>query len=76
MVLGRKREDAEYFGNLPEQRSRVRVFDGFPEQFRAEVSLAERLGAPELLLWESNYIGLPPANAEAVKAMGDYARDP
>jgi uncharacterized lipoprotein YddW (UPF0748 family) len=44
-----------------------------PDQFRADVALAERLGAVELLLWESNYIGLPPANAEAVKAMWDYA---
>ena len=35
--------------------------------------LAEELGAPELLLWESDYIGLPPANPELVKVMRDYA---
>lgn len=46
---------------------------GSPEQFRADVALAERLGAPVLLLWESNYIGLPPAHEEAVRAMKEYS---
>ncbi len=44
-----------------------------PEQFAAESKLAEELGAAELLLWESNYVGLPPAKADTVKAMSDYA---
>jgi hypothetical protein len=43
-----------------------------PEQFAADTKLAEQLGAVELLLWESNYIGLPPANEAAVKAMHEY----
>lgn len=42
--------------------------------FRADTKLAESLGASELLLWESNYIGLPPANQAAVEAMAEYAR--
>jgi len=46
---------------------------GSPEQFHADVQLAERLGAPQLLLWESDYIGLPPGNALLVQAMSDYA---
>jgi uncharacterized lipoprotein YddW (UPF0748 family) len=41
--------------------------------FRRDVELAERLGAPQLLLWESDYILLPPANAELVAAMHSYA---
>ncbi len=45
---------------------------GSAAQFGADIKLAERLGAPELLLWESDYIGLPPANAATVKAMRDY----
>jgi uncharacterized lipoprotein YddW (UPF0748 family) len=47
---------------------------GSADQFRADVQLAERLGATQLLLWESDYIGLPPANAETVRAMGEHAR--
>jgi len=46
---------------------------GSREQFLADVQLAERIGAPQLLLWESDYIGLPPANEAVVKAMSDYA---
>jgi uncharacterized lipoprotein YddW (UPF0748 family) len=48
---------------------------GSAEQFKADVKLAERLGAPQLLLWESDYIGLPPANEAAVKAMSEYVSD-
>lgn len=47
---------------------------GSPEQFQADVKLAEKLNAPQLLLWESDYIELPPAKAETVKAMAEYAR--
>ncbi len=47
---------------------------GSAEQFRADVRRAERLGAAQLLLWESDYIGLPPANAGTVRAMQEYAR--
>jgi uncharacterized lipoprotein YddW (UPF0748 family) len=43
-----------------------------PEQFAADTKLAEKLGAPELLLWESDYIQLPPANEGLVKAMREY----
>jgi hypothetical protein len=43
------------------------------ESFRADTALAERLGAVELLLWESNYIGLPPEKADVVEAMRAYA---
>lgn len=43
------------------------------EQFHSDTATAERLGAPQLLLWESDYIALPPANEATVKAMGDYA---
>jgi len=46
---------------------------GSPEQFRADIDLAQRLGAAELLLWESDYIGLPPANEGTVRAMQEYA---
>ncbi len=46
---------------------------GSKDQFLNDVQLAERLGAPHLLLWESDYIGLPPANERTVKAMADYA---
>lgn len=45
-----------------------------PEQFRADAAMAERLGATQLLLWESDYIALPPANEATVKAMVDYVR--
>lgn len=47
---------------------------GTADRFRADVQLAERLEAPQLLLWESDYVGLPPANAATVQAMQDYAR--
>jgi hypothetical protein len=47
---------------------------GSREQFQADVQLAERLGAPQLLLWESDYIGLPPANEAVVRAMSGYGR--
>ena len=46
---------------------------GAKAQFLADVKLAERLKAPQLLLWESDYVGLPPASQEAVQAMHDYA---
>jgi len=46
---------------------------GSAEQFVSEVKLAEDLGAVELLLWESNYISLPPANEPTVQAMARYA---
>ncbi len=46
---------------------------GSADSFRAESALAEKLGAVELLLWESNYIGLPPEKADVVEAMGGYA---
>jgi uncharacterized lipoprotein YddW (UPF0748 family) len=42
------------------------------DQFLADIQLARRLGAPQLLLWESDYIGLPPAQGPLVKAMSDY----
>jgi uncharacterized lipoprotein YddW (UPF0748 family) len=61
-----------------ETRGRVAVWlygwISSPEEFATEIKLAEELGAPELLLWESNYIGLPPDKADTVKAMSDYAR--
>jgi uncharacterized lipoprotein YddW (UPF0748 family) len=44
-----------------------------PEEFASDVKLAERLRAPELLLWESDYIALPPANEALVLAMGQHA---
>lgn len=43
------------------------------DQFLGDVKLAERLKAPQLLLWESDYIALPPANKDTVAAMHDYA---
>lgn len=43
------------------------------EQFLFDVELAARLDAPQLLLWESDYIGLPPENAETVDAMREQA---
>jgi len=45
-----------------------------PEEFATDVALAQTLGAPQLLLWESDYIGLPPANEALVRAMAEYAR--
>lgn len=48
-------------------------WNGSVEGFRNDTALAERLGAAELLLWESDYIELPPKNADRVKAMSDYA---
>jgi uncharacterized lipoprotein YddW (UPF0748 family) len=44
------------------------------DDFVTCLSLAERLGAPELLLWESDYVGLSQENQEFVKAMSGYAR--
>ena len=44
-----------------------------PEQFAADVALAERLGAPQLLLWESDYVRMPPADEALVRAMREYA---
>ena len=41
--------------------------------FRQSVELAEKLGASQVLLWESDYVGLPPASADFVKAMREYA---
>ena len=46
-----------------------------PREFADDVRLAEEVGASELLLWESDYIGLPPANAELVEAMSAYGRE-
>jgi hypothetical protein len=46
---------------------------GSREQFLTDVKCAQRLGAPQLLLWESDYIGLPPEKGPLVKAMSDYA---
>jgi uncharacterized lipoprotein YddW (UPF0748 family) len=46
---------------------------GSADGFRADARLAEELGAKELLLWESNYIGLPPDKADVVEAMRAYA---
>ena len=43
------------------------------DSLRADTALAEQLGAVELLLWESNYIGLPPDKADVVEAMRTYA---
>lgn len=42
-----------------------------PEVFAADLALARKLGAPQILLWESDYIGLPPANAALVAAMAE-----
>jgi len=61
-----------------ETEGKVRVWlygwIGSKEQFLSDVHLAERVGAPQLLLWESDYIGLPPANEAVVKAMHAYAQ--
>lgn len=46
---------------------------GSTEQFAADTERAEQFGAPELLLWESDYIGLPPAKDALVSAMREYA---
>lgn len=58
-----------------ERRVKVWLYGwlGSAERFAADVKLAQELGAPELLLWESNYIGLPPASEAVVKAMSEYA---
>lgn len=57
--------------------SRVAVWTyawiGAADQFIADAQLAERLGASQMLLWESDYIALPPENPETVKAMSAYA---
>jgi uncharacterized lipoprotein YddW (UPF0748 family) len=45
---------------------------GSKDQFLADVKLAERLGASQLLLWESDYICMPPAKADVVEAMRGY----
>lgn len=44
-----------------------------PAQFESESSLAGRLGATELLLWESDYLELPPARADLVRMMSAFA---
>ncbi len=41
--------------------------------FRHAVELAEKLGAPQLLLWESDYVGLSPAMPDLVAAMHAYS---
>jgi hypothetical protein len=37
------------------------------------LQMAERLGTPQLLLWESDTIGRPPASGPTVQAMNGYA---
>jgi hypothetical protein len=43
------------------------------EQFVSDGQLAVKLGAPQILLWESDYIGLPPAHAPLVEEMAKSA---
>lgn len=43
------------------------------DQFQADVKLAESLGASQLLLWESDYVGWPPDKQDLVDAMKSYA---
>ncbi len=43
-----------------------------PNGFAESVPLAEKLGAPEILLWESDYVGLPPQNGPFVEAMQKF----
>ena len=64
MRFGRKRAGGSRCGSS--------AGSGRGDQFLADVQLAQRLGAPQLLLWESDYIGLPPAQGPLVKAMSDY----
>ena len=44
-----------------------------PQGFEQSVKLAEALGAPAVLLWESGYVGLPPANEPLVQSMNQYS---
>jgi hypothetical protein len=56
-------------------KARVLLFGWIatPEQFAADTKLARRLGAPGLLLWEADYLKLPPANAPLIDAMARFA---
>jgi len=69
--------EAAYHALQAETNRKVPVWlfgwNGSKDQFLADVQLAERIGAPQLLLWESDYIGLPPANEDVVSAMHAYA---
>ena len=44
------------------------------ESFQVSTTLAQRLGATEILLWESDYVGLAPGADTLVRAMREYAR--
>jgi uncharacterized lipoprotein YddW (UPF0748 family) len=71
--------EAAYRALQKETQGKIKVWlfgwVGSKEQFLGDVRLAEQLGAPQLLLWESDYIGLPPANEDAVGAMRSYSND-
>ncbi len=64
-----------YLQKETEGKTKVWLFGwiGSPDQFVADVKLAEKLNASQILLWESDYIGLPPTNEATVKAMAEYA---
>ena len=59
-------------------KARVLLFGWIasPEQFAADAALAGRLGAPGLLLWEADYLKLPPASAPLVETMARFAGRP
>ncbi|HOX37834.1 MAG TPA: family 10 glycosylhydrolase [Candidatus Brocadiia bacterium] len=69
--------EAAYNALVKETGGKVRVWLfgwlGGKDQFLGDVSLAEKLGAPQILLWESDYVALAPANEEVVRAMNDYS---
>ena len=57
-------------------KARVGVFGWIasPDQFAGDIQLVQKLGSPELLLWESDYLGLPPAKADLVGVMAGCAQ--
>jgi uncharacterized lipoprotein YddW (UPF0748 family) len=72
---GSPREAFEWLKQETEGRVALWLYGwiGSPEQLATDTALAQELGAVELLLWESNYISLPPQNEATVKAMREYA---
>lgn len=70
-----------YMKDLVGDRCAIWLYNWVPvnrEQFDESIKTAERLGTPQILYWESDYIDLPDRidDRELAAAMGDYVSSP
>ncbi|NLX06804.1 MAG: family 10 glycosylhydrolase [Phycisphaerae bacterium] len=67
----------KYLRDIAGDRCNVWLYWWVPadrEDFQKSLRTARRLGSPQILYWESDYVGLPPDGREqAVQAMNEYA---